>query len=98
MTTKNAFLIDGTLAPADARQALALLRAWLDRGGDGLLEITSVPPAPALPTQPALQLLVAAANRLDGRVSEMPRLGDEARRLVALAARPEPLSPYRSAS
>lgn len=97
MNKNDPFLLDAMLAPGDARHACASLRAWLDRGGDGLLEIAPVPPAPALPTQPALQLLLATAGELDRRSPGMPRLGDEARRLAALAAFPDPLPPYRSA-
>lgn len=66
MTSATTFTIDGTLAPADARQVLEGIGLWV-AAGEGVLDIHPVPAPPELPTQPALQILFAAAAELSRR-------------------------------
>lgn len=66
MTRETTFTIDGQLATADAGDTHERLMSWTASGA-GALDIAPLPELPELPTQPALQLLFAAAADLAGR-------------------------------
>lgn len=66
MTSETTFTIDGSLAPADAGEIHEKLKSWT-ASGSGALDLAPMPAPPELPTQPALQLLFAAAAELSRR-------------------------------
>lgn len=87
------FLIDGALAPKDADRALGLLREWMEDGHGSRLDVAPVPPSPGLPSQIAIQLLIAAERELaqDGKKGDV--LSRDARQVCAMTATGQ----YRSA-
>lgn len=98
MTKNNPHLIDGSLTPNAAPQAFAALKAWLASPGRDHLDIA---PLTHLPSQAALQLLLAAQRELAQGDGGATCLSDDARRLCALAtgqAMSFPPLPHRSAS
>lgn len=98
MTKNNSHLINGSLTPNGAPQAFAALKAWLASPERDRLDIA---PLTHLPSQAALQLLLAAQRELSHRDDGATCLSDDARRLCALAAGQAmsfPPLPHRSAT
>lgn len=80
MTSETNFTINGSLAPADASEIHETLQSWT-ASGTGALDISPVPDPPGLPSQPALQLLFAAAAELARRDEIETRLTAKAQAL-----------------
>lgn len=83
MTGATNFIIDGTLASADADSVLANLKKWLTSDPAGLLDISPLPVLPQLPTQVALQLLLTAAAELARQGSYESRISPDAMALCS---------------
>lgn len=98
MNKTNFHLLDGMLSPGDAQQAYASLKDWLQSDSKGQLDIA---PVTQLPSQVALQLLIAAERELAQSEHGSACMTDDARRFCALSAGPALslplLPPHRSA-
>lgn len=70
MTSANDFIINGDLAPIDADAAFESLKAWLAADERGTIQISPLPAFPELPTQTALQMLLAAMAEFSDSAAE----------------------------
>lgn len=80
MTSAN-FTIDASLAPGDAPQVLESLQNWFREEQAGVLDIGPLASDPFLPSQPAIQLTLAAVRELKASGGTEERLTSRVREI-----------------